>query len=33
MDIQTTSSTGLTISASAGTMTGGTIYVYGYGTN
>jgi hypothetical protein len=31
IDTQTTSSTGLTITPGSGTLTGGTIYVYGYG--
>lgn len=32
-DVQTTSSTGLIIAPSSGTITGGTIYVYGYGAS
>lgn len=32
-DIQTTSSTGLIIAPSSGTITGGTVYVYGYGAS
>jgi hypothetical protein len=32
-DTQTLSSTGLTVAASSGTITGGTIYVYGYGAS
>jgi len=32
-DVQTTSSTGLIIAPSSGTITGGTVYVYGYGAS